>query len=129
MSKQRPYRSFEEAYLEQTLIKNPEEFDEFVLELIKFNILADTDPNFYEMRLPYIFSDAEFVKIYWYCLCRLFGEVYTEYQGALNWSNYIPKENLEMALEYTIEIIRIIFPPSWDFSKNQILTFKDIDFK
>ena len=66
MSRQRPYGTFEEAYILQMLNRVPEVLDEFVLVMISYEHLLNQMPSLNEIKLPFIFCDEPLIKEYWY---------------------------------------------------------------
>lgn len=76
MSKQRPYGTFEEAYVLLLNLNDNQLYTEFMNELHGFNELGK-EGKATRMRLPskFLLSHDEYV-IFWQCLSRMYGEVF-----------------------------------------------------
>lgn len=123
MSRQRPYGTFEEGYVIQILDRVPEDFDEFVLEMIRFEKFIKTHSNIEFVGLPFIFTDSPLIREYWYCLCRMYGEITIPKEN-----NYILAENFPLLVDHLIDILHSIFPPAWNYRDEPIISFDEIKF-
>lgn len=128
MSRQVPYGSFEDGLILQILNKIPDIFDDFVLELVRYNTLAEERPDFGSMRLPWIFYDQPLIEVYWSCLCRMYGQVYLRHWPRDYVYDYIPYENISLAVQHVTRHVRQIFPSTWDYSDSPVLHLKNIAF-
>lgn len=124
MSKQRPYGTFEEAYVIQMLTRIPEVFDDLVLSLIDADILLDKVPAWRYIQLPFRFYDEPLICEYWNGLCRMYGSVFT-----FDRMNYILAENLDLCIYHLVDLIDYIFPPGWNIIRDKpILSLDEIQF-
>jgi len=127
MSKQRPYGTFEEAYMIQMLTRIPEVLDDFIFSLIDLNdLLNKIDPlfSFKYIQLQRRFYDEPLICEYWKGLCRMYGHV-----SVYDEANYILAENFNLCIEHLVYLINDAFPPGWNVIQDEpILSLYDVEF-
>lgn len=124
MSKQRPYGTFEEAYMIQMLTRIPEVLDDLILSLIDANILLYKVPAWRYIQLPFRFYDEPLICEYWNGLCRMYGHI-----SVCDQDNYILAENLDLCIEHLVDLIDYVFPPGWNIIREKpILSLHEIQF-
>ncbi len=95
MSKQRPYGSFEEAYILWLINNDNKTYKRFIKNCRGFEDLGKQGKT-KRMRLPAIFlEDYKEYILFWQCLCRQYGEMFM-----IASDSYIYTDNLSMMLEY-----------------------------
>ena len=123
MSRQRPYGTFEEGYVIQILDRIPEDFDDFILITILNEKRINENPVWKQIGFPFIFEDSPLIEEYWYGLCRMYGEIFEDKDA-----NYILAENFRLLVDHLIDIVHSLFPPTWNYSDEPIISFDEIKF-
>lgn len=101
MSRQRPYGTFEEAYILMLSIYNKNLFEAFLYDCKRFADLGSKN-KIEKMRLPatYILGiNGRSYIPFWQCLSRMYGEMFGNPSDS-----YVYTENLDMMI-YNIEHI------------------------
>ena len=100
MSRQRPYESFEKAYFKFVCFsKKSRNGLKILTDKISECIEKDVDINIPST----FFLEYPDLRGLWSGLCRLFGEQYSYFD-----KNYIPSNNLSIALDWISEILKDI---------------------
>ena len=99
MSRQRPYGTFEEAYILLLNTSNSELYKEFVQQLKGFDELGKQGKT-NRMRLPakFLLNHQEYIP-FWQCLSRMYGEIFAEPS-----ESYIYTENISMLIEVLTDL-------------------------
>ena len=117
--------TFEESYFKLLIRTSPEEFENFIRNLLY--ILSVIDRNKYSKIIikPIFFEIFEHVtQYYWLCLCDIYGEI----DKTNIKKSYVLVNKADLLTRHLKDIIYKVFPSNWEYSDKPILSLREVNF-